>query len=179
MPRPPATLGRRLRAIASAILVMPFAVSVGVLVNSYQSGQRSYFAPVPLPPGRVPTGAACGWRQHVLSVGGGELQWVERDCSFPFTGFQVSRFGSRWNPSPPVFGTTFCSDRVVFELPLWVLVMLTFIPMAAWIGRRHLADYLRARRTRLGRCPSCSYNLARNTSGVCPECGRAIAHSVA
>ncbi|HEY8747953.1 MAG TPA: hypothetical protein VIM11_08265 [Tepidisphaeraceae bacterium] len=28
-----------------------------------------------------------------------------------------------------------------------------------------------------GQCPRCSYNLTGNTSGVCPECGRAIAHS--
>ena len=32
----------------------------------------------------------------------------------------------------------------------------------------------RAKRSRLGHCPCCNYNLAGNTSGTCPECGTPI-----
>ena len=59
-------------------------------------------------------------------------------------------------------------------IPCWLAVVIfallpTFLVCRSAIGR------LRGRlRTSLGRCYKCGYDLAGNTSGLCPECGSTI-----
>ena len=54
----------------------------------------------------------------------------------------------------------------------WVAALCAVLP-AVWALR------WRSRRVkaRQNLCPTCSYNLTGNTSGVCPECGRAVKSS--
>jgi hypothetical protein len=57
------------------------------------------------------------------------------------------------------------------SVPSWVLLIVTLILPAVWL--RSLVG--RYRRRKLGLCPACAYSLTGNTSGVCPECGTAVA----
>ena len=50
----------------------------------------------------------------------------------------------------------------------WAVAATAVLP--AWYVLRKLRSL---RHYRAGLCPSCNYNLTGNTSGVCPECGRA------
>ena len=59
-------------------------------------------------------------------------------------------------------------------LPLW-LVGLVFGLAGAWLPYRLWSNARRRRLARAGRCQTCGYNLTGNTSGICPECGTAIA----
>jgi hypothetical protein len=58
-----------------------------------------------------------------------------------------------------------------FTLSRAALLILTSIVPALWIG---FAVY-RRRAIAPGACSICGYNLTGNTSGVCPECGTAVA----
>lgn len=53
------------------------------------------------------------------------------------------------------------------SLPMWIPVSL--FALIAWLFRHAL------RKPHPGFCPRCGYNLTDNVSGVCPECGLAIA----
>jgi hypothetical protein len=53
------------------------------------------------------------------------------------------------------------------ELPFWCLALAFALPPLRWDLRRRRAN----RRTRLGLCRRCGYDLKDNQSGVCPECG--------
>lgn len=56
-------------------------------------------------------------------------------------------------------------------LPFWLIVvglfMLPLLRVTVWLRQSLRASH----RRRQGRCISCGYNLAGNTSGTCPECG--------
>ena len=54
-------------------------------------------------------------------------------------------------------------------LPWWFVGTATSILPAMWLVHHRL----RRRRFVHGRCSTCSYDLAFNTSGTCPECGAA------
>ena len=54
--------------------------------------------------------------------------------------------------------------------PAQIPVILTAVLPALWIIRRY-----RPRPPRIGFCQKCGYNLTGNVSGICPECGTAIA----
>lgn len=64
----------------------------------------------------------------------------------------------------------------------WAIVLIASIPLLvlpiAWIGTmvRHVWPIAVANQTPCGHqsCPSCSYSLVGNVSGVCPECGEAV-----
>ena len=55
-------------------------------------------------------------------------------------------------------------------LPAWFVTLLGLVLPAWWVIRLFRK---RKRRVR-GHCHVCSYDLAGNTSGVCPECGAAV-----
>jgi hypothetical protein len=57
-------------------------------------------------------------------------------------------------------------------LPLWMPFVL-FAPYPAFVLARLLRKRTPAWRRRHGLCARCGYDLTGNTSGVCPECGRA------
>jgi hypothetical protein len=60
-------------------------------------------------------------------------------------------------------------DGFYVLVPHRIIVTASLILPMAWV-------FARVRHTRrLGRCPTCSYDLTGNTSGVCPECGTAVA----
>jgi hypothetical protein len=54
---------------------------------------------------------------------------------------------------------------VEWEVPLWLLLMVCALP-ASWLSR------LECRVQAPGAC-RCDYDLTGNTSGTCPECGKA------
>jgi hypothetical protein len=58
-----------------------------------------------------------------------------------------------------------------FEMSLWSILILTSVLPTMWLIRFSRAT----RRMASGRCQRCGYNLTGNVSGVCPECGTAIA----
>lgn len=59
--------------------------------------------------------------------------------------------------------------------PAWAIAslfaLLPAIRLSGWWRKRHSL--------RAGLCPSCSYDLTGNLSGVCPECGTAVANYAA
>lgn len=57
--------------------------------------------------------------------------------------------------------------RTRFILPLWLVIAFCLLGAALL---RHVA-----RRSRPGFCPECMYDLTGNVSGICPECGTAVA----
>lgn len=54
-------------------------------------------------------------------------------------------------------------------VPYWLLAALTAVAPALWLYLRARRSSAR-RRSRLGLCPTCGYDL-RATRGKCPECG--------
>ena len=58
-------------------------------------------------------------------------------------------------------------------LPLWAIALVFALLFAALGVRRY---FQRAKRE--GVCPSCSYDLTGNVSGVCPECGTIIKKAI-
>lgn len=69
----------------------------------------------------------------------------------------------RWAPSIFPKGPA-AVTRVM--LPLWIPALIA--------GGAAFYFHRKARVPGPGHCPKCGYNLAGNTSGVCPECGRAV-----
>ena len=59
-----------------------------------------------------------------------------------------------------------------FAFPL-ALLILPALPLPL-IWRAMRGRWKADRRRRLGQCAACGYSLAGNSSGVCPECGKAI-----
>jgi hypothetical protein len=55
-------------------------------------------------------------------------------------------------------------------VPWWFFVAATSVLPAV----RLRAIWRRLRRIRRGLCTDCGYDLTGNTSGTCPECGRAV-----
>jgi hypothetical protein len=62
------------------------------------------------------------------------------------------------------------SHFFAFPLALLIVPALPFPLIWRSMRGRWKAD----RRRRLGQCVACGYSLAGNSSGVCPECGKAI-----
>ena len=56
-------------------------------------------------------------------------------------------------------------------VPHWFVVLLA-APLPAWHFAR---GFSHRRRAKAGHCPRCAYDLTANTTGVCPECGGAVA----
>ena len=80
--------------------------------------------------------------------------------------FYLSFDSSTNGPSDPEMS----SKSTTAISPLWVLVLIFAAPIGFWSYRR-----LRSRRRLPGNCSACGYDLAGNTSGVCPECGTVVA----
>jgi len=62
-------------------------------------------------------------------------------------------------------------DRDLGELyvcvPLTLAILIAVLPTS-------LMWYREMRRIPAGRCPKCGYDLTKNESGICPECGRIV-----
>jgi len=59
--------------------------------------------------------------------------------------------------------------RSTYVVPMWIVVLTTLIIPIFYLRRRW-----QLRPIVPGHCRGCGYNLTGNTSGVCPECGRAF-----
>ena len=92
--------------------------------------------------------------------------WRSRHALEPF---ERTRWGFYFENS----GFSSVNRRAV-AFPFWALVTALGLLPGAWgVGwaRMHL-------RRRRGFCVMCHYNLTGNTSGICPECGTAVAGKV-
>jgi len=79
-----------------------------------------------------------------------------------WSGQEMRHSGGKINPL--VF------HEVYANVPLWFIACLFAIGPAIW-----LRPHLRARLHLPGHCVKCAYNLTGNVSGICPECGTAVA----
>jgi len=63
------------------------------------------------------------------------------------------------------------SGNIYFTLPhcflLFFLAILPAFRFISWLERRELL-------AKVGKCPSCTYDLTGNETGECPECGKSI-----
>ncbi len=107
-------------------------------------------------------------------------QWTWRDaCGFVLPriiksgGFNepVRERSSRLSEllySGDVSRTRYVEPSVTIRLPLWLPIVLVMLPTAVlW--------YCDFRRKRPGHCRRCGYDLTKNESGRCPECGMVVA----
>jgi hypothetical protein len=89
------------------------------------------------------------------------------DWTFERLGFGVGG----WTRSPGRLGESYSSvSAIALILPLWFPALLFAILPALWLRRWRIVR----RRTRLGLCQHCGYDL-RATPGRCPECGTVVA----
>ena len=84
-------------------------------------------------------------------------QLKSRAQEMPWTEFAQSRLGF----AMPGRGRT-----GMFHIPVWLLVVAVGFPTAVL--------WWRDRRSKVGFCKSCKYDLTGNVSGTCPECGTAV-----
>lgn len=78
---------------------------------------------------------------------------------------------------PPPFTRQFGlpAEYVRFvQFPVWPLLLIIALPMIVIYAWR-VSVWLDRKRTIAGHCPTCHYDLTGNLSGICPECGTAIA----
>jgi hypothetical protein len=78
----------------------------------------------------------------------------------PWAG-QINRWGVRYN--------VYTFDGSDVSVPTWYVAVLAGVGVlvSIWLRKRNAGP-------RLGHCRVCGYNLARNVSGVCPECGAPV-----
>jgi hypothetical protein len=77
-------------------------------------------------------------------------------------------------PEFTILGISPINEEQACFVPFWFLVLLTgLLPLRCGLLMR--GRWRREKRRRLGLCEHCGYSLVGNVSGVCPECGTAIA----
>jgi hypothetical protein len=77
-----------------------------------------------------------------------------------------------WHHSAAGFHVgAFSRNHQFVVIPHWPLAMTAAVLPGMWFRRR----LQRTRRLSAGCCSACGYDLTGNTSGVCPECGTAVA----
>ena len=111
------------------------------------------------------------WDEHgsPIKLGGGGSPSVEWLLG-PDAASVASHAHNPWTPtwlhmtSPPV---------LMISVPLYAFVVL-FSIAPVWCLRRSLRA---ARRAGMGCCLNCGYDLRRNVSGICPECGTSVSGS--
>lgn len=102
------------------------------------------------------------------------LYWNQRPPE-PLTYYWPRQVRTRWSLLGLSFqsGTWLDARRQIAVLPCWFVALMTACLPVRWeILRR---GRWRREREAKGKVCRCGYRLAGNTSGVCPECGKAIA----
>jgi hypothetical protein len=98
-------------------------------------------------------------------------KWSNTTKNRRFLGFQYVEYSYGALPDVGRFHT---QTGNVLEVPISFLVLLFSLFPVGW-----LLDFRRRqKKSRQGLCHRCRYNLTGNTSGVCPECGTAVAGKV-
>ncbi|HEY8747028.1 MAG TPA: hypothetical protein VIM11_03570 [Tepidisphaeraceae bacterium] len=165
---------RRLFTFASAVLLLLCAATVILWFLSQTMGYL------------LCRGNADGGLQ--ISVADGELSVFQAAGEVAPNNYPFLNTGGRWEltrfwaegrlPSRPDgiierFGFKYRARHLLWSrfrqlvVPLWLLVGAFGVPPILLFRKRYLASS----RWASARCPTCSYNLTANTSGVCPECG--------
>lgn len=86
------------------------------------------------------------------------------------TGSEIPFLGGyQQTESPRVFSAY---ELILSFFPLWLV--LGALPATAFIRGPLRRDY----RARRGRCVDCGYDLRADRAGICPECGRPVAHDM-
>ncbi len=141
---------------------------------SLGSGSLRYVGPFEGPPGLV---ADCikaegQVKRDGLIVGNAQLCWMGTSCLRNLLSPEFPKFRA---PSVTTWRITQLAGQRTCEnikqssavLPLWVPLLLFAIPTGVlWYRDR--------RRFPAGHCRRCGYDLTKNESGVCPECGAKI-----
>ena len=169
---------RRVFNLASAVSLLLFGATVVLWVRSYWVGERFY----------VPHRTHSVERFWTVMSGAGSLAFgVLTDPSPDSTSIEswsyerivprgVIRNIGTWfagfgffQETIAIFGFVMYSSFVVvpYWLPCLILLSPTGVRMYRW--RR------RIRRQQSHQCPMCGYDLKGNISGICPECGTAVA----
>ena len=86
-------------------------------------------------------------------------------------GHGIDLLGLRAGQESWSFGPQDHYDAWRAVIPCWFLATLFAIPPIYWLARKAQSRRL----LRSGHCPTCRYDLTANTTGVCPECGAAVA----
>jgi len=81
----------------------------------------------------------------------------------PIWSFRRARNAILWHPKVIPAGSFSPGTGTIVLVPLWIPTLVALA--AAWFFHR------KTRVSIAGHCKKCGYNLAGNTSGVCPECG--------
>ena len=97
--------------------------------------------------------------------------WAEKMPVGLYRPIQAVQYGGfKWETK--LFRTgPFGGDWDTLVIPSWLIVIVSSILP----GRSAFRWFLVRQRRLKNRCPVCGYNLTANTSGVCPECGTAVA----
>jgi|GEM_PF-6524195 len=136
-------------------------------VFNFQFGETGYLYPVPdvlYPPGYVT------WTVHAETPYY-DFQFIEIDYLFSLEFLRTRA----WGFDKPILGTPdyfdhFYRDGYHLRIPMgWATVISVSLWALVWY---------RTRRYPAGHCQECNYDLARNKSGVCPECGEAVVGEV-
>src|SRR4051812_49368800 len=163
-------------AMASLLLCLATA---GLWVRRYlavdkSAAQRGYVADDGIPP-PLRNCFVASPRGHLA----GSVGWYDRPEPHPRPSwdFEFYHWAGRADTSPH-FG--FSTYRQIWRgnayttkhwaVPHWSLVS-AFAVLPAIAVRRQFRAFRRRRRSRLGCCPACGYDL-RSSPGRCPECGR-------
>ena len=167
---------RQLFTVASAISLLLCVGSAGLWVRSYSRfywATRYYAMNRQITFATEPSRLVIG-RTFIPAKWFGEKydeQWDLRSEELPylfqipwrwrFLGFDTNRIADNWEGAP-------VTNEVL--IPFWFLTLLFAIFPAARLMHR----FRRVLRRHTGSCPTCSYSLTGNTSGVCPECGTPV-----
>ena len=114
-------------------------------------------------------------RRYSIGVSGGAVHFdVIKPSATPSDGRSgTSAFGVGHSPPVPAYALSptggpniYLGESESVSVRLWLLVLVTAVPPAAWIALRVRAWWIVAP----GHCASCGYDL-RATPERCPECG--------
>jgi hypothetical protein len=127
---------------------------------------------------RKPFSGILGWSRGEIAVGltvhgvpRAGFQYTATRATFSLAEKARGEFGSNRSEVGGIIWGREPRGNKWIVLPCWIIATITAITPALWLGRA-----VRQRlRVRPGFC-SCGYNLTANVSGVCPECGMAVAN---
>jgi len=102
-------------------------------------------------------------------------EFGRKGSSISYRDYLKSRPNFKWNVlTPPTLLNIGGMRARGFAFPHWLLVVIFAIYPIIFFIR---GPYRRYRRRKKGLCLCCGYDLTRNVSGICPECGVTVGQS--